>query len=712
MSGGTRTLLKRKPKPIQLNYEPKSPADLLAFLEKIVFSKEKLGKPRIPQNPYSLFVENLEDLKKVHASLRGKPRKETQTKFDLWRDMLRASGMAPENEEEARTLFVKHSFLVSIARNVSTILVSEDPEDDPAAVLNDGFVSWIVQDPDGEDWQKELLAKINRYDWRRQKGDVLRSVYEGFISAKDRKIFGEHYTPDWLAELLVNETLDPAWLEASIKAALSDKPLKGIGVLDPACGSGAFLYHAARKILECDAIQKQHLSLSRQAEVVVKLVHGIDVHPIAAEISRATLLRALPAPPPDGAKSIRVFQGDSLMTFQGKEDQNPNFLEGMKHKIQERALTFFIPGKTPREIHIPISFCELPTFNYDMDRLIEFAKRKDIPEDVLQKIPEEDQEALRKCCNDFAEIIAEKGNSVWAWYVTNITAPAFLARRKVNRILANPPWVKVADIQVTTRKKQLEDSFKSEKLWVGGKMAPHNDIAQLFVKICRRIYLASPECPAAWIVKKSALRSSQWEKFRDWHVSKISQILDLEDLEPFGAKGSRSPVAFLEYQTQRWTPDLQSLANEKIIVTKCKDPSKKPKYFMRWSEASELLEFSKNFSTMKESQSGYRGDSWRMGATLVPRVLIYLAEGTTEMQNSDTAKVTTATSRHPPWKSITSKTGTIPARWIKTVCRSGDTLPFTISPNAPQAITPVDTNGKLALKPESNLFLEEEQSDL
>ena len=146
--------------------------------------------------------------------------------------MLRASGMEPENDQDALTLFVKHSFLVSIARNVSHILVDPDPENNPNIVLNDGFVSWIIQDPDGEDWQRDLLAKINEYDWRRQKGDVLRSVYEGFISAKDRKIFGEHYTPDWLAELLVNETLDPEWLEESIQAAVLPEAVKGIGVLD------------------------------------------------------------------------------------------------------------------------------------------------------------------------------------------------------------------------------------------------------------------------------------------------------------------------------------------------------------------------------------------------------------------------------------------------------------------------------------------------
>ena len=55
-------------------------------------------------------------------------------------------------------------------------------------------------------------------------------------------------------------------------------------------------------------------------------------------------------------------------------------------------------------------------------------------------------------------------------------------------------------------------------LWDGGKQAPHHDIAQLFVKRCRELYLAKPDSnPAAWLVKKAALTGGHWTKFRDWY---------------------------------------------------------------------------------------------------------------------------------------------------------------------------------------------------
>ena len=682
--------------------EPGTPEELLEFLSEKIFSEKPLGKPRIPQNPYDLFVDDHLKLTKIYDGLKGRSLKETDTKLDLWRDMLRASGMEPESKSGARKLFVKHSFLVSTARNVAHILTSSDPEKHFREVLADGFVSWIVQDPDGEDWQKAFLRKINEYDWRRQKGDVLRSVYEGFISAKDRKIFGEHYTPDWLAQLLVNETLDPEWLEASVKSANSQLPLKGVGVLDPTCGSGTFLYHAARKILESDAMKSLHLPPSRQAEIAVKLVNGIDIHPIAAEISRATLLRALPAPPPDGAKSVNVWQGDSLMAFQEKEEDDRTLLNVMRYEIREKNLCFQIPGTRSREIIIPLSFCESSNFNFDMDRLISFAKKNDVPTDILRKIPEEDRPALEKCYKDFVEIIADRGNSVWAWYVTNITAPLFLSKRKINRIVANPPWVPMNDIQVEYRKKELESIFKSEKLWVGGRQAANNDIAQLFVKTCRYTYLQEPtRNQASWIVKKSMLKAGQWKKFREWYeIETKTQIIDLEELEPFGVKGSKSPIAMFDRHSCTNITDLKKFQNEPLITTRLLNAKKKPSNYMNLEEAIKLFRFSISSSEISEMESFYKPSKWKWGVSIPPDVLIVLNTIEADPRDHANLQVTTKKSSKDIWQTINPQEGIIPKAWSNKICRPKNFYPFIISSRTTDIIMPMDQNRKICNSPE------------
>ena len=145
----------------------------------------------------------------------------------------------------------------------------------------------------------DLFRKAKKYNWRFRFADVLKNLYEQCIDKKDRKIYGEYYTPDWIAEQMAEEILDNEWIESAAKAALRSldgdgEALNGIGVLDPACGSGTFLYHSARRI--SGALALRTVPPGRRAMAVAKLVHGIDIHPVAVEMAKATLLRALPPP--------------------------------------------------------------------------------------------------------------------------------------------------------------------------------------------------------------------------------------------------------------------------------------------------------------------------------------------------------------------------------------------------------------------------------
>lgn len=93
-------------------------------------------------------------------------------------------------------------------------------------------------------WAKVFMGDIHSYEWRRRPGDVLRPLYEQFVDERDRKAFGEFYTPDWLAEMLVAQVCDDEWCEAAIAKAIpavrNAVELEGVGVLDPTCGSGTF----------------------------------------------------------------------------------------------------------------------------------------------------------------------------------------------------------------------------------------------------------------------------------------------------------------------------------------------------------------------------------------------------------------------------------------------------------------------------------------
>ncbi|MBA4182044.1 MAG: hypothetical protein C0506_15750 [Anaerolinea sp.] len=127
--------------------------------------------------------------------------------------------------------------------------------------------------------------------------DVLKGLYESLIDPEQRHDLGEYYTPDWLAARIC---------ERAITDPLHQR------VLDPACGSGTFVFHAVRRFLAAaDAARMDNRSALNECG---QKVFGIDVHPVAAIIARVTYLLALSdrVRQDRGRINVPIYLGDSL----------------------------------------------------------------------------------------------------------------------------------------------------------------------------------------------------------------------------------------------------------------------------------------------------------------------------------------------------------------------------------------------------------------
>lgn len=670
-------------------FRPHGAAELLRELVPI-FNVEPIGKPWIPSNPLTIFQPSHDHLRNIYDSLTGRNLAETETKKQLWREMLRTSSMEPENDAGRHRLFVTHSFLVALARGVIHTLTSPTVPPDPQSILNDGFVAWLLATHRGVQWSTSLLTQIHRYEWRRQRGDVLRPLYERFVDEDDRKAFGEYYTPDWLAELLVQHVLDDTWRDHAVTQALTAErthtELAGVGFLDPACGSGTFLYFAAQRLLQTPLLAD--LPPARQAAVVARLVNGIDVHPVAAEISRATLLRALPAEPPDGKSSIRVYEGDSLLV---NNDEDTSLFRPTNGEIR-------ITTPKGGEILLPRSFFELPSFADHLRRLVAAAAQDaGLPTDIRNSLPQQDRQDLANCYRAFVDIIKNEGNSVWTWYIANTTGPLRLKEQKVDRIVANPPWVSMADIQVQARKRALEDFARNHMdLWTGGRDAPHFDIAQLFLKRARELYLRDPaHDPAAWIVKKSALLGRGWTAFRQWHASTLAQSIDFQAVQPFGGGDARRCCVLFDH---RKASGLSDDDPDRILAL---PTDHRPTTHTSLREAIPLLTFEAAPDLFPRRLSAFVDQKeeplFREGASITPKVLTVVQSMTPAGSNHRT--VTTTRSSHKPWNEVDTQTGDIPATWLRHLLTSSELHPFSLRPTLQTAIIPTSDTGALQTLP-------------
>ncbi|MCW9679728.1 N-6 DNA methylase [Dolichospermum planctonicum UHCC 0167] len=196
-----------------------------------------------------------------------------------------------------------------------------------------------------------------RENWSKVRPAIFGNLFEGTVDKKERHAKGIHYTSEGDIMKIVRPTISRYW-EDKIEEASTVKELgklqielQGYRVLDPACGSGNFLYIAYQQLkrverMLLEKIQSLNRSESQQMEmglVTPLQFYGMDTNPFAVELARVTLMIARkiaiddlcltePALPLDSLDDNIVCQ-DALFGEWVKADAiigNPPFLGG-KH---------------------------------------------------------------------------------------------------------------------------------------------------------------------------------------------------------------------------------------------------------------------------------------------------------------------------------------------------------------------------------------------
>src|SRR3990167_5949933 len=174
-------------------------------------------------------------------------------------------------------------------------------------VFDDGYNSELFATHYCEKWEADdkVFAEIinglhetrdgYRYDFSAISADVLGGMYEQYLSyvqgrksedkqKSKRKSQGIYYTPKYIVEYIVKETL------GEVLKKTKPKEIAKIKVLDPACGSGSFLTTAYDKILETLAKQNPQTLLFTQFNILKENIFGVDLDAQAVEIARLNLL--------------------------------------------------------------------------------------------------------------------------------------------------------------------------------------------------------------------------------------------------------------------------------------------------------------------------------------------------------------------------------------------------------------------------------------
>ena len=172
------------------------------------------------------------------------------------------------------------------------------------------FANTRIFDLSGE-FKNELLIAAGK-DWRAVEPAIFGTLLEQVLTARDRAKLGAHYTPRAYVERLVQATimdvLGPEWetVLAAARAAADAGDIDGaiaracafharlvdIRVLDPACGTGNFLYVAMDALLRLETDVRQFVI--GLGGTLAPAVHpnqflGLELNPRAAVIAELVL---------------------------------------------------------------------------------------------------------------------------------------------------------------------------------------------------------------------------------------------------------------------------------------------------------------------------------------------------------------------------------------------------------------------------------------
>ena len=577
-----------------------------------------------------------------------------KVKRRLWHDLLRtALGEIARSPEELDDLFVRHTYLSAVVAMVVQatfgIDIHQKAETDPADLLhgrqfhNDTGLQGVVEsdfftwptEVGGLPFLRTLARRVDRFDWAEAPPDVAAILYETVIPPEERRQLGEYYTPDWLARTMVRE--------------LVEDPLNQ-HVLDPACGSGTFIAEAVTHFF--DAAKQSGLHPKQVLDRLRAAVTGIDVHPVAVHLARSAW--ALAAKPAilavkesgfDASGTVPVYLGDSLQL---------RFNPGDMFAAHEVRIA--VEDEQNTELVFPAALVEqadnFDALMGDASEYIEHGEDPFVALDDHQINDPQERQTLTETLKKLQELHTQGRDHIWAYYSRNLVRPVTLARRNVDVIIGNPPWInynQTADALRTALEWQSKEIYG---IWAGGRYATHQDVAGLFFTRCADLYLKEGGI-IGMVMPHSALQTGQYSKWRSgrWQARgggsdltadfSFKTAWDLERLQPNTFFPVAASVVFA--RRRGVTSPRRPLAG---IVE-------------RWEGKAGTDDVQRVAAAITDT--GARGRSpyerrFRQGATIVPRCLFFVneIENSTLVQAGQTVMVNPRRGSldKEPWKSL------------------------------------------------------------
>jgi hypothetical protein len=599
-------------------------------------------------------------------------------KRELWAKLLRTAfgeGFVDDN-----TLFINHTLLVITAEAIAHAIIGFDIIRDltptelvtgskfsDAQILNvveEDFFDWVLALPDGQKFVSDLARRVARFDWSAVEHDVLKVLYESVIDHKVRESLGEYYTPDWLAEEMVADTVTDPLVQR---------------VMDPSCGSGTFLFHAVRRYV--NAAEAGGASSGEAVSGAAEHVLGMDIHPVAVTFARVTYLLALGTQRLNhrdrGAVTIPVFLGDTLQWERHRDlftdddaikvsTAGEDLIQGGGGAIFGDDLTF--PISVARDA---AQFDQLVRAMGDkVTSAATFAAMNPILRKFGILAGTADATTLQTTFDIWLRLRQSGRDHIWSYYVRNLARPLWLAREQVDVLVGNPPWLRYSKM-LPNMQARYQELAGPRNLLTGGLGASARDLSTLFVVRAIELYLKKGG-GFAFIMPFGTLSRRPHTGFRsaDWRGDDSATLTvefdvpwDTSDINMFpypscvvrGTLSVSNPVS-LSPQTLHWV-----------------GPTRNGPAHIDRGDAVTAIHTGDSYASLYSS-------IFRQGAIIVPRMLLFADRTPAGPLSVGAGRVAVKSHRSSqekdPWKKLPDIEGIVEEGFLRQGQLAADVAPF------------------------------------
>ncbi|MEX1253342.1 MAG: N-6 DNA methylase [Dehalococcoidia bacterium] len=663
---------------------PDSPRDILAWLDgAVVISVDLPPDPETVRR--QLGRESLawhvafEELGGLWEEVQNHP--DVRLKRELWARLLERVYGSPVNSD---ALFFQHTYLSVVAKTIAVhalgIAMPEPAEllsglpfsqAGISGVVESDFFDWLLAADSGASLVRRISIQAARFRLRDVETDVLKGLYESLIDPEQRHYLGEYYTPDWLAARMC---------ERVISDPLHQR------VLDPACGSGTFLFHAVRKFLAAaaEAGTSNHEALA----LCGSQVFGIDVHPLAVQIARVTYLLALGEQRLQDRPqlTIPVYLGDSLQW-------------NTRGFLADREVLIEVPDGGPL-LEFPVTVARDPSlFDEVIERMLELSAAGEAPDTLTrwlqrqQGLDDHTSQVLVGTYQHLCTLHEEGRDHIWGFVARNLSRPAWLSQleQRADVVVGNPPWLAFNFMSAA-----VQEPFRTEcqriGVWVGGRgVTPHQDLCAYFFARCAELYV-KPSGSIAFVMPYATMSRRQFEAFRRgiFATRQRGRVVNIhasvrfveawafsDDVQPLFPVPSC--VLFAENEPELAAGDLSS---QRLPAQVQAASGTLPRRDATTGEADEALEWHEQpwrEARVESTTSTYAG-LFRQGAIVIPRMIWTVQDTRTGILGQDAAapRVESRRSRQEkrPWAELPALRGAVEREFLRPIFLGESLAPF------------------------------------